>query len=122
MSDWQAAATFYDRQRATDPAFDVIDDLFRSRTHWTDLSRDADWFALVKIIRSVFLVSIDEAHHLILDHAGFRRLVQAAIDTNKACADYARKGIRKGWLAGLAEMRNERPVIALTWPAPPVGL
>ncbi|WP_447765202.1 hypothetical protein [Sphingopyxis panaciterrae] len=52
------------------------------------------------MVRSVFLVSIDETHRSILDHPGFRGLVQHAIDTNAECASYARKGIRKGWLGG----------------------
>lgn len=118
MSDWLAAASFYNRQRAENPSFDVIGDLFDSRKAWIELAeRRLGWFDLVKIVRSVFNISIDEAHRMILDHSGFRRLVQQAIDTNVKCAKYARSGIRKGWLAGLAEMRGERAVIHLTWRA-----
>lgn len=121
MSDWPAAAAFYSRQRADDPAFDVIDDLFHSRKAWNDLAeRPGNWFELVKIVRSVFQASIDEAHRLILSHDGFRRLTQAAIDANVDCAAYVRKGIARGSLSGLAELQDHRPVIALTWrPAPP---
>ncbi|KTE37539.1 MULTISPECIES: hypothetical protein [unclassified Sphingopyxis] len=114
MSDWQAAVVFYNGRRATDPAFDVVGDLFASRQAWNTLvERPNNWPELVKIVRSVFLVSINQAHRMILSHPGFRPLVQAAIDANADCAAYARQGIRKGWLGGLAEMRGDRPVIAL---------
>ncbi|ALH82796.1 hypothetical protein [Sphingopyxis macrogoltabida] len=119
MSEWPAAADFYNRQRAADPAFDVIEDMYRSRRPWNDLSdRPASWFELVKIVRSVFGVSIDEAHRLILAHAGFRRLTQAAIDTDPGCARYVRRGIVRGRMAEIAELQGERPVIRLTWPSP----
>ena len=119
MSDWPAAVAFYNRQCADDPAFDVIEDMFHSRKTWNDLSnRPGNWFELVKIVRSVFQVSIDEAHRRILSHDGFRRLAQAAIDSNPDCAAYARKSIARGSLGGFAELKDGHPVTTLTWRSP----
>lgn len=123
MSDWYAAATFYRGRIAADPDFDVVGDMFVNRAAWNQIAeRPNSWPELVKTIRQVFGVSIDDAHHLILSHAGFRRLAQKAIDTDASCADYVRRGIRRGSMGNVAELKGDRPVIRLTWRAPPQRL
>ncbi|MBO9696952.1 MAG: hypothetical protein J7499_12210 [Sphingopyxis sp.] len=116
MSDWYAAATFYRGRITADPAFDVLGDMFANRRAWNLLgNRPNSWPELMKIIRHVFGIPIDEAQRLILSHAGFRKLVQTAIDTNPDCAEYARRGIRRGSMQEIVELQGDRPVISLTW-------
>jgi len=119
MSDWYTAATFYRERVAVDPAFDVLGDMFANRSAWNRMTdRPNNWPELMKIVRHVFGIPIDEAHRLILSHAGFLRLAQTAIDTNPDCAEYVRKGIRRGSMGEVAELQGERPVITLTWRSP----
>lgn len=116
MNDWDAATTFYRERVAVDPAFDVIDDMFASRPEWNRIvERPDSWPELVKTVRAVFGISINDAHRRILSHAGFRRLVQKAIDANPDCANYVRNGIRRGTMGNVAALEGDHPVIRLTW-------
>ena len=82
-----------------DAAGDSIDDLFQ---------QNVDWIELMKTVRQIHDVSLDEATRLVLAHEGWRRWVDRRINSDPKCRKMAWAHMRHGGADALIEKEGDR--------------